>query len=115
MLLFHGTTMDRMAWDMVRAEMPAEYEFVMVEFPGSGESSMPVADLTVDVLVEQAIAVMDHLGHDRFHVAGYSLGAVVGAGDCRRRSRTNDHVHLAVRLGDDGRADATSRSTCGGD
>ena len=76
MLLFHGTTMNRMAWDMVRAEMPAEYQFVMVEFPGSGESSMPDAELTVDVLIEQAIAVMDHLGHDRFHVAGYSLGAV---------------------------------------
>jgi 3-oxoadipate enol-lactonase len=76
MLLFHGTTMDRTAWDLVRAEMPAEYEFVMVEFPGSGESSMPTSELTIDVLVEQAIAVMDHLGHDRFHVAGYSLGAV---------------------------------------
>jgi 3-oxoadipate enol-lactonase len=77
MLLFHGTTMNRMAWDQVRAELPAEYEFVMVEFPGSGESSMPTEPLTVDGLVEQAIAVMDHLGHDRFHVAGYSLGAVV--------------------------------------
>jgi 3-oxoadipate enol-lactonase len=77
MLLFHGTTMARAAWDLVRAEMPGAYQFVMVEFPGSGESSMPDAALTVDGLVEQAIAVMDHLGHDRFHVAGYSLGAVV--------------------------------------
>src|SRR6188768_4367588 len=77
MLLFHGTTMDRTAWDLVRAEMPDVYEFVMVEFPGSGESSMPDAPLTIDGLVEQAVAVMDHLGHDRFHVAGYSLGAVV--------------------------------------
>jgi 3-oxoadipate enol-lactonase len=76
MLLFPGTTMNRTAWDLVRAEMPARYEFVMVELPGSGESSMPDAALTVDGLVEQAVAVMDHLGHDRFHVAGYSLGAV---------------------------------------
>ncbi len=77
LLLFHGTTMNRSAWDMVRAAMPPEHEFVMVEFPGSGESSMPSQPLTVDGLVDQAVAVMDHLGHDRFHVAGYSLGAVV--------------------------------------
>ena len=77
LLLFHGTTMNRAAWDMVRAAMPADtYEFVLVEFPGSGESSMPTAPLTIEGIVEQALAVMTHLGRDRFHVGGYSLGAV---------------------------------------
>jgi 3-oxoadipate enol-lactonase len=76
LLLFHGTTMSRTGWDMVRAEMPAEYRYVMVEFPGSGESSMPGGPIEIDDLVAQAVAVMDHLGVDRFHVAGYSLGAV---------------------------------------
>lgn len=75
-LLFHGTTMSRTAWDMVRAAMPGDHAFVMVDFPGSGESSMPTAPIEVDDLVGQALAVMDHLGHRRFHVAGYSLGAV---------------------------------------
>ncbi len=81
-LLLHGTTMNRTAWDMVRAAMPAaaHLQYVMVDFPGSGESSMPVAPLTVQGLADQADAVMRHLGHDRYHVAGYSLGAVVAAG-----------------------------------
>ena len=78
LLLFHGTTMDRTAWDMVRAAMPADtYRFVLVELPGSGESSMPTAPLTVEGVVAQALAVMDELGHDTFHVGGYSLGAVI--------------------------------------
>ena len=76
LLLIHGTTMDRTAWDMVRALMPATYEYVMVEMPGSGESSMPTAPITVGDLVTQSTKVMSHLGHERFHVAGYSLGAV---------------------------------------
>lgn len=75
-LLFHGTTMNRTAWDMVRAEVTGPYRWIMVEFPGSGESSMPDAPIEVDDLVAQALAVADHLGADRFHVAGYSLGAV---------------------------------------
>ncbi len=78
LLLFHGTTMNRTAWDMVRAALPAEtYQCVMVEFPGSGESSMPTGQLTVEELVDQALAMMTHLGHDTFHVGGFSLGAVV--------------------------------------
>lgn len=88
LLLLHGTTMDRAAWDMVRAAFPADagLQCVMVEFPGSGESSMPGAGLTVEGLADQAHAVMLHLGHDRYHVAGYSLGAVVAAGVAARHS-----------------------------
>lgn len=82
LLLLHGTTMNRTAFDAVRGALPegAAYTHVMVEFPGSGESAMPTEPLTVAGLVAQAHAVMQHLGHDRYHVAGYSLGAVVAAG-----------------------------------
>ena len=76
LLLFHGTTQARTGWDMPRASMSTARPHVIVEFPGAGESSMPTAPLTTDGLVEQAVAVMDHLGYERFHVAGYSLGAV---------------------------------------
>lgn len=79
LLLYHGTTMNRAAWDFVLAELPAGYTFVKVDFPGSGESSMPTAPLTVEELVGQALAVLDHVGIDRVHVAGFSLGAVVAA------------------------------------
>jgi 3-oxoadipate enol-lactonase len=75
-LLFHGTTMSRTGWDLVRAAVPGDHQWIMVEFPGSGESSMPDGPIEVDDLVAQALAVVDHLGVERFHVAGYSLGAV---------------------------------------
>jgi len=82
LLLIHGTTMNRTGFDAVRAAMPAgaAYTYVMIEFPGSGESAMPTEPLSVEGLVAQAHAVMQHLGHTRYHVAGYSLGAVVAAG-----------------------------------
>ena len=81
-LLLHGTTMNRSAFDGVRGALPpdAAYQCVMVEFPGSGESAMPTEPLSVQVLAHQAHTVMQHLGHERYHVAGYSLGAVVAAG-----------------------------------
>lgn len=78
-LLFHGTTMNRSAWDFVIGSMPTERTYIQVEFPGSGESSMPSAPLSVDGLVGDALAVLNELKVDRFHVAGYSLGAVIAA------------------------------------
>ena len=82
LLMLHGTTMNRTAFDGVRAAFPADadYECVMVEFPGSGESAMATEPLSVQVLAHHAHTVMQHLGHERYHVAGYSLGAVVAAG-----------------------------------
>ena len=82
LLMLHGTTMNRTAFDGMRAAFPADaaYMCAMVEFPGSGESAMPTEPLSVQVLAHQAHTVMQHLGHERYHVAGYSLGAVVAAG-----------------------------------
>lgn len=96
-LLYHGTTMDRLAWDMVIAALPQDHglRFVKPEFPGSGESSMPTAALTVDQLVAEGLAVMDHLGHHRFHVAGYSLGAVIAAATA---ARAPERVQTATLL-----------------
>ncbi len=87
-LFLHGTTMNRTGWDLVRGAMPADagLQHVLVEFPGSGESPRSDAPLTVDGLADQAHAVMAHLGHQRYHVAGYSLGAVVAAGVAARHA-----------------------------
>ena len=96
-LLYHGTTMDRLAWDMVIAALPAGHglRFVKPEFPGSGESPMPTGPLTVEQLADDGIAVLDELRVDRFHVAGYSLGAVVAAATAARAA---DRVLSATLL-----------------
>ena len=75
-LAFHGTTQNADAWNQVREACPTQFQWISFEFPGSGESSMPEAPLELDNMVNDASALMTHLGHSRFHVVGYSLGAV---------------------------------------
>ena len=75
-LAFHGTTQSGNAWDQVRASCTEDRTWVVFEFPGSGESDMPSAPLELDTIVDDAVALMSHLGHETFHVVGYSLGAV---------------------------------------
>lgn len=76
LLAFHGTTQSRNAWDQVRAASTVERTWVTFEFPGSGESSMPTGPIELSGIVDDAVALMDHLGFETFDVAGYSLGAV---------------------------------------
>ncbi|MEI8390935.1 MAG: alpha/beta hydrolase [Actinomycetes bacterium] len=78
-LMYHGTTMDRSAWDPVIGSMPTQHTYIQIDFPGSGESSMPLSPLTVPGLVADALNVLDHLKVEEFHVAGFSLGAVIAA------------------------------------
>ena len=75
-LAFHGTTQAANAWDQVKASCSESRTWVVCEFPGSGESSMPNSPIDLDFVIEGAVNLMEHLGHSRFHVVGYSLGAV---------------------------------------
>ena len=80
-VLVHGTTSSRLSRQLQAPALAATYQLITPEFPGSGETvdHDPSRPLTVDELAAQAIAVADAVGADRFHVAGWSLGAVVAA------------------------------------
>ncbi|MEY3657148.1 MAG: hypothetical protein RL114_1506 [Actinomycetota bacterium] len=75
-LAFHGTTQAGNAWDQVRDSCTESRTWIVFEFPGSGESDMPENPIELDDLIDNSAALMSHLGHEKFHVIGYSLGAV---------------------------------------
>ena len=80
-LLLHGTTMSHTAFDGVRAAMPDDvpFRYVMMDLPGSVESSLPDGPLAVDTIAAHAHALMTRLGHESYHIAGFSIGALVAA------------------------------------
>ena len=84
-LAFHGTTQAGNAWDQVRAAC-TPLQWVNFEFPGSGESSMPETPIDLNAMVDDAVALMESLGHSSFHVTGYSLGAVAALQTASRHS-----------------------------
>ncbi len=107
-LAFHGTTQSGNAWDQVRGACTEERTWVVFEFPGSGESEMPSGPLELDVIVGDAVALMEHLGHESFHVVGYSLGAVCAL---HTAARHKAHVLSVTSLCGWSRSDARMRGT----
>lgn len=55
------------------------FQVVLPEYAGGGASTNPDRPLEVDELVAQVLGAVDDAGVDAFHLAGYSLGAVVVA------------------------------------
>jgi len=107
-LAFHGTTQAANAWDQVRAACTDQRTWVVREFPGSGESSMPTGPIDLNQVVNDSVTLMNGLGHERFHVVGYSLGAVAAL---KTAAQHQDRVLSATSLCGWSQSDARMRVT----
>jgi pimeloyl-ACP methyl ester carboxylesterase len=87
LLLAHGIGMSHRAFAAVVDPLAEEFDVVAVDLPGFGASPPLAGPPTLRALTEACAEHMAALGHDRFHVAGNSLGG-----------------GIALHLGLDGRA-----------
>lgn len=75
-VLVHGITENRASWDPVVPGLAAEQPVVRIDLRGHGESS-DAADYGIEALAGDVAAVVEHLGLDRPHLVGHSLGGAV--------------------------------------
>ncbi|MGY1724419.1 alpha/beta fold hydrolase [Blastococcus sp. SYSU DS0533] len=68
----------RAMWDPQVAPLAERFRVVTYDGRGHGESPAPAGPYGLDDLVDDVLAVMDALGAERAHVAGVSLGGMVG-------------------------------------
>jgi pimeloyl-ACP methyl ester carboxylesterase len=89
LILSHGTTHTCESWqDLGYIDgLKDQFHLILIDTRGHGQSDKPhaVTAYAVAQLADDVVAVVDALGVDRFHLIGYSLGAVTG-------------FHLAARL-----------------
>lgn len=89
-LLLHGVTVSFAgnygAWGWVERLTRAGCQAIGMDFRGHGRSDKPhdPAAYGTDALVGDALALLDHLGHARASLVGYSLGSVVALELLRR-------------------------------
>jgi pimeloyl-ACP methyl ester carboxylesterase len=79
-LFIHGNFSSATWWEETMVALPPEYRGIAPDQRGLGESDPNVkinAQNGMGDFVEDAIALMDQLGHGRFHLVGNSLGGLV--------------------------------------
>jgi 3-oxoadipate enol-lactonase len=76
--LVHGIGARKTTWDEVIDGLKDRFTCVSYDLRGHGESPVPPTPYTLDDLVEDLEALRLKLGHEQIHVAGHSLGGMIG-------------------------------------
>jgi len=79
-LFIHGNFSSATWWEETMVALPPKYRAIAPDQRGFGGSNPAVKVNAVNGMgdfVDDAIALMDHLGYGRFHLAGNSLGGLV--------------------------------------
>ena len=77
LLLLMGLGGDRQGWDLVRPDLARRHRLVLLDNRDAGESDEAHGSYGLGDMAGDAIALMDHLGIERFHVAGASMGGAI--------------------------------------
>ena len=77
LLLLHGIGSNSRSFRRQVAELSDTYTTAAWDAPGYGRSDDPAEPFGMQDLADDAAALLDHLGAERAHVLGHSLGGVV--------------------------------------
>jgi pimeloyl-ACP methyl ester carboxylesterase len=76
-VLLHAFPLNRAMWGSQVAALRDRFTVITPDFRGFGESGVPGGPLTVDDYAQDALALLDVLGHQRFVLGGCSIGGYV--------------------------------------
>ncbi len=76
--LIHGIGARKTTWDELIAGLADAFTCVSYDLRGHGESPLSPPPYSLDDLVDDLEALRQNLGHERIHVAGHSLGGMIG-------------------------------------
>lgn len=89
LVLVHGIGASHAAWSGVVENLKSDFHCISYDLRGHGEAPLPAQSFGLDELVEDLEALRNKLGLTRMHIAGHSLGGMIGPAYARKYP---DHV-----------------------
>jgi len=75
--LIHGVGGDHELWRGVIASLGEGYRILTMDIRGHGQSSKPKGPYSLELFRDDLRALLDHVGFDKTHLAGFSLGGLI--------------------------------------
>jgi 3-oxoadipate enol-lactonase len=79
-MLSHSLASSMVMWDPQLASLESQFQVLRYDMRGHGDSDAPTGAYTLELLVEDAVALLDALDIDRVHFVGLSIGGMIGQG-----------------------------------
>jgi len=79
-MLSHSLASSMVMWNPQRVSLEAHFQVLRYDMRGHGDSDAPDGAYTLELLVDDAVAVLDALGIDTVHFVGLSIGGMIGQG-----------------------------------
>ena len=74
LVLIHGFPNDSAAWNTVVPELAKQYQVILPDLPGAGNSPLPDTALTMEYMAAAIKEVLDNEGVSKAVLAGHSMG-----------------------------------------
>lgn len=78
LLLLAGLLSDSATWQPLLRLLEPHFTLIRPDNRTTGRTIPWDAPVTVQHMAQDAVTVMDHLGHDQFQIAGHSMGGLMG-------------------------------------
>ncbi|MDH3636172.1 MAG: alpha/beta hydrolase [Gammaproteobacteria bacterium] len=92
--LVHGIGARKTTWNELVDDLKQDFTCVSYDLRGHGESPIPPTPYTLDDLVDDLEALRLKLGHEKIHIAGHSLGGMIGPAYARAYPEHTQSVGL---------------------
>lgn len=77
-LFVHGLGSSATDWELQLEFFAQHYQVILVDLRGHGQSSRPSTGYSIPQFTADVQALLQHLGYQRVHLVGISLGGMVG-------------------------------------
>lgn len=84
LILIHGIGASRHSWDGLIRHLRGDFRCISYDLRGHGRSPLPSPPYSLDDLVDDLEALRQELHIERAHLAGHSLGGMIGPAYARR-------------------------------
>ena len=111
--LVHGIGARKTTWDALVDGLKEHFTCVTHDLRGHGESPVPPTPYHLGQLVDDLEGLREHLGHEKIHVVGHSLGGMIGPAYARRYPHRVLSVGLLSTAADRTQADRAKLQAVG--
>lgn len=96
LLMISGFMSDRASWTPLVALLQDHFTCITPDNRTTGRTTPWDAPVSIELMCADAVALMDHLGHARFHVIGHSMGGIVSLHMAQEVSGRIASAHIAA-------------------